>query len=66
SGCTAGEAESWGKVTADGIAAMAFVDATIGLPLLAGAVLGRNSDQPERAKRAFRWNSDKLEAIGIE
>jgi deoxyhypusine synthase len=66
SGCTAGEAESWGKVTADGIAAMAFVDATIGLPLLAGAVLGENSGRPERAKRTFRWNRDKLEGTAIE
>jgi len=66
SGCTAGEAESWGKVTTDGIAAMAFVDATIGLPLLAGAVLTDNSDQPDRANRVFHWEGDKLQQITIE
>jgi deoxyhypusine synthase len=66
SGCTAGEAESWGKMAADGLAATAYVDATIGLPLLAGAVLSDRSSQPARAKRIFHWNNDTLEEMRIE
>lgn len=66
SGCTAAEAESWGKVTGDGAAATAYVDATIGLPLVAGAVLSDCCGQPARAKRIFRWKGDKLEEMRIE
>jgi deoxyhypusine synthase len=66
SGCTAGEAESWGKVTGDKAAATAYVDATIGLPLVAGAVLREWTGQPARAKRIFSWQGDKLEEIRIE
>ncbi|MHC4194231.1 MAG: deoxyhypusine synthase family protein, partial [Planctomycetota bacterium] len=66
SGCTPAEAESWGKVAGDGVAATAYVDATIGLPLVAGAVLSDCSGQSARAKRVFRWKGDNLEEIRIE
>jgi len=66
SGCTAAEAESWGKVTGEGAAATAYVDATIALPLVAGAVLRDCSGQSARAKRIFRWKGDKLEEMRIE
>lgn len=66
SGCTAGEAESWGKVAADGLSATAYVDATIGLPLLAGAVLNDLSGQLIRGKRIFCWKGDRLEGLKIE
>jgi len=66
SGCTAGEAESWGKVAADGLSATAYVDATIGLPLLAGAVLNDFSGQIARRKRIFYWKGDRLEGLKIE
>lgn len=65
SGCTASEAESWGKMAADGSAATAYVDATIGLPLLAGAVLGRNEGLQARERRTFVWDNDKLEELRI-
>ena len=66
SGCTAGEAESWGKVAADGVSATAYVDATIGLPLLAGAVLNGLAGQIKRKKRIFCWKGDRLEELKIE
>jgi deoxyhypusine synthase len=66
SACTAGEADSSAKVTADGIAAMACVDPTIRLPSLAGAVLGEDCDQTESANTFFRRKSDKLQEITIE
>ena len=65
SGCTADEAESWGKVAGQGLAATAYVDATIGLPLLAGAVLN-DTGKLQRAKRIFRWKADMLEELKIE
>jgi len=74
SGCTAGEAESWGKVASDGLSATAYVDATIGLPLLAGAVLNDFSRETSassvetltRVKRIFSWKGDRLEVLKIE
>ena len=66
SGCTAGEAESWGKVASDGLSATTYIDATIGLPLLAGAVLNHFSDQYIRGKRIFCWKKDTLEGLKIE
>lgn len=66
SGCTAGEAESWGKIASDGLSANAYVDATIGLPLLAGAVLNHLSGKLLRRKRNFCWKGDLLEELKIE
>lgn len=66
SGCTAAEAESWGKVAGDRLAATAYVDATIGLPLLAGAVLSNIAQKPGRARRVFHWKGDQLEELRIE
>lgn len=66
SGCTAGEAESWGKVSSDGLSATAYVDATIGLPLLAGAVLNDFTGELTRGKRIFCWKGDVLEGLKIE
>jgi deoxyhypusine synthase len=65
SGCTPAEAESWGKMAAVGHAATAYVDATIGLPLMAAAVLEQNGQQAARAKRHFSWNRDRLEEMRI-
>jgi deoxyhypusine synthase len=65
SGCTPAEAESWGKMAEAGHAATAYVDATIGLPLMAAAVLEQNGQQQARAKRHFSWNRDRLEEMRI-
>jgi deoxyhypusine synthase len=64
SGCTPAEARSWGKVTRGGLAAMAYVDATIGLPLVAGAILG-DSRLQKRRRRVFTWNGDQLEGLRL-
>ncbi len=66
SGCTASEAESWGKVAGGALAATAYVDATIGLPLLAGSVLSDGAERPRRKKRVLRWNEDRLVELRIE
>ncbi len=66
SGCTAAEAESWGKVAGSGLAATAYVDATIGLPLVAGAILGDHEVIKKRKRRVFTWKGDQLEGIRFE
>jgi deoxyhypusine synthase len=63
SGCTPSEAESWGKVEGDGSAAMAYVDVTIGLPLLAGALLADRHAVDKRKRPRFTWKGDQLEAL---
>ncbi len=61
SGCTFSESHSWGKYTEDARTAVAYVDATIGLPLLAGGVLQTAADVLEaRAKRRFFYTDDEL------
>lgn len=65
SGCTASEAESWGKVAAHGLAATAYVDATIGLPLVAEVMLSDCKRGKRRKKRRFKWNGDILEGVKI-
>lgn len=66
SGCTASESKSWGKIAKEGFSATAYVDATIGLPLVAAAVLCDCSGRPARAKRKFCWERDNLEDLRIE
>ncbi len=66
SGCTADEADSWGKLANDRLASTVYIDATIGLPLLAGAVLSECDNKEVRAKRVFRWKVDRLEKFEIE
>jgi deoxyhypusine synthase len=66
SGCTSSEAEAWGKVAADNFSAGAYVDATIGLPLIAGAVFSYFSGRLIRKKRNFCWKGDVLEGLKIE
>lgn len=46
SGCTFEEAQSWGKVSERAKKAIAFCDATIGLPIIAHALLGEKRKNP--------------------
>jgi len=65
SGCTPSEAESWGKLANGVLAATAYVDATIGLPLLAASVLSEYAER-RRPGRSFAWKDDRLEELRIE
>jgi len=59
SGSTLGEAQSWGKIDADATHQMVYVELSIGLPLIAGAVLeGRNWKKRNGPK--FQWDGDRL------
>ncbi len=63
-GSTLDEAKSWGKVSKKATRATAYVEATIGLPLVAGYVLGSPSLRRGRKHLKFEWNGDALQSIG--
>ena len=62
-GSTLDEAKSWGKVSKKATRATAYVEATIGLPLVAGYVLGSKSLVQNRRRLEFEWDGDDLKAI---
>ncbi len=52
SGCTSSEAEAWGRVTSDGYSATVYIDASIRVPLIAGALI-QNKEKLMRKTRTF-------------
>jgi len=62
SGCTFEEAQSWGKVTKNAKKAVAYVESTIGLPLIVGYILQKKLYKGRKRLR-FKWKNDMLEEI---
>lgn len=62
-GSTLDEAKSWGKVAKRATRATAYVEATIGLPLVAGYVLGSPTLRKERKHLKYSWKGDTLVSI---
>jgi deoxyhypusine synthase len=60
SGSTLGEAQSWGKIDARARYAMAWVEPSVSLPLLAAYAFDRH---PKRKHLTLRWNDDLLESL---
>ena len=60
SGSTLDEAQSWGKISATATRAMAHVDASIGLPLLAGALWDRRKRWQPRRRLRYDWTADEV------
>ena len=60
SGSTLDEAQSWGKIARTATRAMAHVEASIGLPLLAGALWDRRKLWKRRPRLRFAWNGDRV------
>jgi len=60
SGSTLDEAQSWGKIAKTATRSMAHVDASIGLPLLAGALWDRRTVWKGRPRLRFDWSGDKV------
>lgn len=58
SGCTFDEGQSWGKINKNATKAVAYLDATVALPLLVGAVMENCKKRRERLR--FEWKGDKL------
>jgi deoxyhypusine synthase len=65
-GSTLDEAKSWGKVSKKATRATAYVEATIGLSLVAGYVLGSEQLRRGRKHLKFAWKDDKLKDIETE
>jgi len=64
SGATFEEAQSWGKISKSASKASVIIDATIGLPLLVGAVLQKCGDLiADRPRLEFVWEEDRLREI---
>jgi deoxyhypusine synthase len=61
SGSTLDEAQSWGKISATATRAMAHVEASIGLPLLAGALWDRRKRWQPRSRLKFEWSGDQVQ-----
>lgn len=64
-GSTLDEAKSWGKISKKATRATAYVEATVGLPLIAGYVLGSEL-RKGRKHLKFLWDGDLLNRIVVE
>jgi deoxyhypusine synthase len=60
SGSTLDEAQSWGKISKTATRSMAHLDASIGLPLLVGALWDRRNVWQPRRRLSFRWTGDEV------
>jgi len=63
SGCTFEEAKSWGKIEKESAYAAVYMDATIALPLVVGALLQEGDACRKRKRRQFIWEGDRLKTI---
>ncbi|MBN1540494.1 MAG: deoxyhypusine synthase family protein [Candidatus Thermoplasmatota archaeon] len=62
SGSTLGEAQSWGKIEAEATHAMAHVELSVALPLIAAAVMEGRNWKP-RVGPVFKWEEDRLVSL---
>lgn len=60
SGSTLDEAQSWGKISRTARRAMAHVEASVALPLLAGGLWQHRARWQRRPRLAFRWTGDQV------
>lgn len=65
-GSTLDEAKSWGKVSKKATRATAYVEATIGLPLVAGYLLESEELVKNRTRLEFVWDGDELKQIRMK
>ncbi len=63
SGCTFEEAKSWGKIEKGSRYAAVYMDATVALPLLVGAILQEGKAYRKRKRRSFLWEGDRLKSV---
>ena len=62
SSSTLGEAQSWGKIDRKATYAMAWVEPSVSLPLLAGYAFDRFPRG--RSRLQFQWDGDQLKRLG--
>ncbi len=65
SGSTLDEAQSWGKISKTATRSMAHLDASIGLPLLAGALWDRRKHWQPRTRLRFDWKGDQVKVSRV-
>ncbi len=65
SSSTLGEAKSWGKIDRKANVAMAWVEPSVALPLLAAYVFDRHP-APARKRLHLDWNGDILKSLKVE
>ena len=63
SGCTFEEAKSWGKIEKGSAYASVYMDATVAIPLIVGAVLQEKRIYERRKRRRFVWEDGTLKSI---
>ena len=63
SGCTFEEAKSWGKIEKGSNYAALYMDATVALPLLVGAIFQEGKAYRRRKRRRFHWEGDRLKSV---
>jgi deoxyhypusine synthase len=63
SGCTFEEAKSWGKIERASSYSAVYMDATVALPLLIGAILQEGKVYRKRKRRRFHWEGDRLKSV---
>ncbi len=63
SGCTFEEAKSWGKIEKGSNYAALYMDATVAVPLLVGAILQEGRVSRKRKRRRFHWEGDRLKSL---
>ncbi len=63
SGCTFEEAKSWGKIEKASNYAVLYMDATVAVPLLVGAILQEGRVGRKRKRRHFHWEGDRLKSV---
>lgn len=63
SGCTFEEAKSWGKIEKESAYAAVYMDATVALPMLVGAIFQEGKTCRKRKRRQFIWEADRLKSI---
>ena len=63
SGCTFEEAKSWGKIEKGSAYAAVYMDATVALPLIVGAILQERKTCERRKRRRFIWEEGNLKSI---
>lgn len=65
SSSTLSEARSWGKIARDANYAMAWVEPSVSLPLLAAYVFDRRP-APARKPLEMKWNGQILESMKVK
>ncbi len=63
SSSTLGEAQSWGKIDSDAHFAMAWVEPSVAVPLLAAYVFGRDLAK-DRPRLKWTWDGETLVSLG--